>query len=174
MCRAPLPAWPYRGHQPGGLVANILHRVLLWGTLPPSPTTHGQKLSSGQEEQCRGGEPGLLPSQNWGEGKGPLRTFLLAQPHKTLKWGLRTEAWGLISLALALGSLNMPSYPRTAVPQLPELLSLHAQHFAEGLHLGCTGSIRLRYCAHAARKLFIAVPISLVKLSGHAGISAHL
>jgi len=68
----------------------------------------------------------------------------------------------------------MFSQPHTALLALPELLSLHARLFAEGLHLGCVGSVRRRYYVYAAGKLSITAPISLVKLPGCAGISAHL
>lgn len=37
MCRAPPSTRPHRGHHPRGLVANMVHRPLLRGTLPPCP-----------------------------------------------------------------------------------------------------------------------------------------
>lgn len=86
----------------------------------------------------------------------------------------RTMAWDLNSPNVAIGGLSMPSHPCTALLQFPEVSSLHAELFAESLHLQCIGSIRLHYCAHAARKLLLTVPISVVKLSGPDGIFAHL
>lgn len=198
MCGSPPPAQPHRGRCSRWLVVNMLRRAPLRGALPPSPipfppastatATQGQNLSNGQEEQCRGGEPGLLPSQNWGEGERSLdlpsvstkqdkgcQILSLPCAYCTGKQTTETRAREcLISLVLALGSLGMPSHPSTALLWLLELLSLDAQLLAEGLHLGRVDSVRLWHCAHAAGKLFVTAPISLVKLSGCAGISAHL
>lgn len=106
------------------------------------------------------------------EPKG--KTLVMARKNIAKQLQTRTMAWDLNSPNVAIGGLNMPSLPCTALLQFPEVSSLHTELFAESLHLQYIGSIRLHYCAHAARKLLITVPISVVKLSGPDGIFAHL
>lgn len=132
MCSSLLPAQPHREPCSGWLGVNLLCRAPLWGALPPSPipsppatTTQRQNLSDGQEEQCRGGEPGLLPSQNWGEEERSLDLpsvsttqdkdtawpALTAQGNKPPKRGLRNVSWALFWPLVASPCPHTPAKP---------------------------------------------------------------
>lgn len=128
MCSSLLPAQPHREHCSGWLVVNMFCIFTSSPSPIPSPpastatTTQRQNRIDGQEEQCRGGEPGL-PSQNWGEKKRSLdlpsvsttqdkccQMHSLPCAYCTEK---QTPKWGLRNVSLALWPLVASACPHT-------------------------------------------------------------
>lgn len=180
MCRTPSSPWPQRA-SPQGPVVNMLHRALFWGALPPPPlsspptllqrTPMGKKLVMARKNSVEGERQICLPKTRarerglWGPSfwlSSRRQELLNTQPalclllretnHLNEDSGRELE----VSLALLWPSVALTCPHTPAQPcRIAGAFTLACMDTAEGLHPACTGSIRLHYCAHTARKLSI-------------------
>lgn len=180
MYRTPPSPWPQRA-SPQGPGSEYAPQGSFWGALPPPPLSSlptllqkrpvGKKLVMARKNSVEGERQICLPKTRargrglWGPSfwlSSRRQELLNTQPalclllretnHLNEDSGRELE----VSLALLWPSVALTCPHTPAQPcWIAGAFTLACTDPAEGLHPACTGSIRLHYCAHTARKLSI-------------------